>query len=163
MDLSRGILMRKRGGLSACQSQPRVGVGVLVVDECQRILLTLRKRPPEAGYWSIVSGRVEFMETIENCAIREAFEEVGLTIALDHLLCVTDHILPTERQHWLSPAYLARIVRGELCNREPEKTTRARWFPIDKLPRKLTVRAQRAIRAYTDLIERGTVRNVQGG
>jgi hypothetical protein len=37
--------------------QPRVGVGVLLVDQYRRVLLTLRKLPPEAGCWSIVGGQ----------------------------------------------------------------------------------------------------------
>jgi hypothetical protein len=38
--------------------EPRVGVGVLVVDEHGRVLLTLRRRSPEAGCWSILGGRL---------------------------------------------------------------------------------------------------------
>ncbi|MEI4914063.1 NUDIX domain-containing protein, partial [Klebsiella pneumoniae] len=51
-----------------------------------RVLLTLRKRPPEAGCWSNVGGKVDFLETNEQCAIREAREEVGLEISLRSLL-----------------------------------------------------------------------------
>jgi ADP-ribose pyrophosphatase YjhB (NUDIX family) len=86
-------------------AQPRVGVGVLLVDRHGdpqgRVLLTLRKFAPEAGCWSIVGGKLDFLEPLEDCAIREAFEEVSLTIAIDSLLCVTDHILPAEGQHWV--------------------------------------------------------------
>jgi NADH pyrophosphatase NudC (nudix superfamily) len=51
---------------------PRVGVGVLIVDESNRVLLTLRLRAPEAGCWSIVGGKLDYLETLESCAIREA-------------------------------------------------------------------------------------------
>jgi len=78
-----------------------VGAGVLLVDECGRVLLTLRKFPPEAECWSIIGGKVDFLETVERCAVREALEEVGLKIAIDGLLCITDHLLPEEGQHWV--------------------------------------------------------------
>lgn len=52
-------------------SQPRVGVGVLLVDTQKRVLLTLRGFPPEAGCWSIVGGKLNFLEALEDCAIRE--------------------------------------------------------------------------------------------
>jgi 8-oxo-dGTP diphosphatase len=133
-------------------AQPRVGVGVLLVDRHGdpqgRVLLTLRKFAPEAGCWSIVGGKLDFLEPLEDCAIREAFEEVGLTIAIDSLLCVTDHILPAEGQHWVSPAYLGRVLGGEARKREPEKTQEVQWFRFDELPQKLTMTARSAIEAY---------------
>jgi 8-oxo-dGTP diphosphatase len=127
---------------------PKVGVGVLLVDAHGRILLTLRKRAPEAGCWSIVGGKLDFLESLEHCAIREALEEVGVEIAIDRLLCVTDHLLPGESQHWVSPAYLARMLAGEARNCEPDKTHEVRWFPPDALPSNLTITARNAITAY---------------
>lgn len=127
---------------------PRVGVGVLLVDSRDRVLLTLRARPPEAGCWSIVGGKVDFLETLEQCAIREALEEVGVEIDLVRLLCVTDHCLPQEDQHWVSPAYLGRILGGHARNCEPEKTLEVRWFALGELPSNLTITARNAIRAY---------------
>jgi 8-oxo-dGTP diphosphatase len=128
---------------------PRVGVGVLLVDEHGRVLLTLRKLAPEAGCWSIVGGKLEYLETLHDCALREALEEVGLTISIEALLCVTDHLLPQESQHWVSPAYLGRVTNGHAKNCEPRKTRQVRWFPLDQLPPNLTMTARNAIAAYT--------------
>jgi 8-oxo-dGTP diphosphatase len=127
---------------------PKVGVGVLLTDKRGRILLTLRKRPPEAGCWSIVGGKLDYFEPLETCAIREAFEEVGVRIAIERLLCVTDHCLPAEGQHWVAPAYLGRILSGRASNREPEKTQEVRWFGHDSLPSNLTMTARNAIAAF---------------
>ncbi len=92
---------------------PRVGVGVLLVDAIGRVLLSLRKHPPEAGCWSIVGGKLDYLETLHDCAIRETREEVGLDVSVESLLCVTDHLLPQESQHWVSPAYLGRVLKGK--------------------------------------------------
>ncbi len=129
--------------------QPRVGVGVLLTDDRGRVLLTLRKLPPEAGCWSIVGGKVDFLETLEECAIREAREEVGVEVSLRSLLCVTDHCLPGENQHWVSPAYLGQILSGKATNCEPGKTRKVRWFGLDELPSNLTMTARNAIHAYS--------------
>lgn len=143
---------RQAGTMSAAAAQtawtPRVGVGVLLVDADQQVLLTLRILPPEAGCWSIVGGKLDYLESLEQCAIREAREEVGVDIALVRLLCVTDHCLPNENQHWVSPAYLGRILRGEARNCEPHKTREVSWFPLAALPHNLTITARNAIRAY---------------
>lgn len=128
--------------------QPRVGAGVLVVDERERVLLTLRKAAPEAGCWSILGGKVDFLETVKDCAVREAYEEAGVRIAIERLLCITDHLLPAENQHWVSPSYLARIVEGEAYNREPHKSEDLRWFGFAELPENLTMTARNAIVAY---------------
>jgi ADP-ribose pyrophosphatase len=113
------------------------------------VLLTLRNRPPEAGCWSIVGGKLDFLETLEECAAREAREEVGVEVSIQSLLCVTDHCLPQENQHWVSPAYLAKIRAGKAFNCEPEKTADVQWFELDRLPPNLTMTARNAIRAYT--------------
>ena len=128
---------------------PRVGVGVLLVDELDRVLLTLRNRPPEAGCWSIVGGKLDFLETLEECAAREAREEVGVEVSIQSLLCVTDHCLPQENQYWVSPAYLAKVRMGTAVNCEPEKAADVQWFALDRLPPNLTMTARNAIRAYT--------------
>ena len=130
-------------------TQPRAGVGVLLVDELGRVLLTLRKLPPEADCWSILGGKLDFLEALEECAIREAHEEAGVEIVIERLLCVTDHRLPSEGQHWVSPAFLGRIVSGEARNCEPNKTQQVDWFPLDQLPPNLTMTARNALQAYS--------------
>ena len=130
-------------------TQPRAGVGVLLVDELGRVLLTLRKLPPEADCWSILGGKLDFLEALEECAIREAHEEAGVEIVIERILCVTDHRLPSEGQHWVSPAFLGRIVSGEPRNCEPDKTQQVAWFPLDQLPPNLTMTARNAVQAYS--------------
>jgi len=141
--------MPSQNNLAQPAPLPRVGVGVLILDHRSRALLTLRKLPPEAGSWSIVGGKLEYLETLHDCALREALEEVGLAISIEGLLCVTDHLLPQESQHWVSPAYLGRIASGLAKNCEPRKTRQVRWFPLDQLPSNLTMTARNAINAYT--------------
>ena len=75
-------------------------------------------------------------------------EEVALTIAIDRLLCITDHPLPEQGQHWVSPAYLGRILDGVARNCEPEKAQQVRWFRMDELPGNRTMTAKNATAAY---------------
>jgi 8-oxo-dGTP diphosphatase len=127
---------------------PRVGVGVLLVDAHKRVLLTLRRRAPETRCWSIVGGKVDLFERLEQCAVREAREEAGVEVELIRLLCVTDHVLPDEEQHWVAPAYLGRVVSGDARNCEPDKTREVRWFEVHSIPQNLTMTARNAIDAY---------------
>jgi 8-oxo-dGTP diphosphatase len=75
------------------------------------------------------------MNALEDCAIREAIEEVGLAIAIDSLLCVTDHILPEEGQHWVSPAYLGRVLAGEVETASRRKRARCSGFGLKNFHR----------------------------
>jgi len=127
---------------------PQVGVGAVILDGAQNILLQLRRKPPEAEHWSIAGGRVEFMEPIETAIVREVKEELGIDVTIEALLCVTDHIVAADNAHWVSPAFLVRIVAGEITNCEPESTQQVKFFPLGALPQKLTLTARTAIDAY---------------
>ncbi|MEM1545392.1 MAG: NUDIX hydrolase [Candidatus Methanomethylicia archaeon] len=59
-------------------TNPEVGVGVVVIDESNRILLVKRKYPPGAGKWSIPGGHLELGESLYEAAIRELYEETGI-------------------------------------------------------------------------------------
>jgi 8-oxo-dGTP diphosphatase len=63
-----------------------VGAAAIVTRE-GRLLLVQQERAGRSD-WGYVGGRLELGESIEECAIREAFEESGLRIRLARLLCV---------------------------------------------------------------------------
>jgi len=130
---------------------PKVGVGGVIVHD-GRVLLLLRKKPPEAGFWSLPGGRVEFMERVEDAVVRELKEELGIETEIESLLCVTNHIVRTDNAHWVSPAYLVRLVSGVPENLEPEKTEVIEWFPLSQLPENLGMAAKSALSAYFSMV-----------
>jgi ADP-ribose pyrophosphatase len=125
---------------------PKVGVGGVILND-GNVLLLLRKKPPEAGFWSLPGGRVEFMERVEEAVVRELKEELGIVVEIESLLCVTDHIVQADSAHWVSPAYLVRLVSGVPQNLEPEKTAAIEWFPLSRLPENLGLAAKSALDA----------------
>lgn len=128
--------------------RPRSGCGVAIVRDGQ-ILLLKRRREPEAGYWGIPGGKVEWMERLEDAVRREGLEETGLVLGELELLCVVDHFEPALQQHWISPVYLAAETTGEPELREPEKHAGLAWFPLDRLPERVTVSTLAAVAALT--------------
>lgn len=127
---------------------PRVGAGAFILNKKNEILLMKRKKNPEAGYWSIPGGRVDFLEQIEKTIKREILEELGVESEIISLLGITDHIILEKKTHWVSPCYLMRITKGVPRNVEPDKHAQIKWFPLDGLPENLTIPAKNAVRLY---------------
>lgn len=109
-----------------------VGVGAAIFDAQGRLFLMLRgpEAKNERGRWEIPGGAVEYGETVTDALVREIREECGVTVEPVELLNVADHLLPDERQHWVSPTYICRIVGGEPAIMEPGKCDAIGWFML---------------------------------
>lgn len=125
-----------------------VGVGGVIINEKEEILLLFRKKEPEAGHWCIPGGTVNFFETIEEAILREIDEEVGIKCEILDLLTITDHIIKEEKTHWVSPAFLLRLKEGTPENIEKHKHSDIKWFSINNLPRNLTITTKNALEKY---------------
>lgn len=129
-----------------------VGVGIILVNP--RGELFLARRGPlaknERGLWEFPGGTVEFNETLQDAIKREIMEEYGVSITVEKLLDVVDHILPEEKQHWVSPTYVGQILAGEPSILEPGKCTEIGWFFIDKIPDDLTSITRKNLNHYLE-------------
>ncbi|MGE6258403.1 NUDIX domain-containing protein [Heyndrickxia sporothermodurans] len=125
---------------------PKIGVGAVIINEDNHILLVLRKKSPEAGHWSLPGGKVDYMETIENAIIREIKEELGIDIEIEKLLCVTNHIIQSEDIHYVAPTFITRIVNGSVQNKEPHALEKVQWFPLDGIPDNITITTENALK-----------------
>ncbi|CAH8768823.1 NUDIX domain-containing protein [Paenibacillus dendritiformis] len=129
-------------------SLPRIGVGAVILNEANEILLVLRGRQPEKDKWSIPGGKVDLYETLEDTTVREVMEEVGLHIQVKRLLCTAETIDPGRGEHWISVIFETRVVSGEASNREEGGALQdVRWFPLPKLPDNLASFTWPAIQA----------------
>ncbi|MGG1664254.1 NUDIX domain-containing protein [Brevibacillus sp. NRS-1366] len=117
---------------------PRLGVGAVILNEQNEILLVLRNRNPEKGTWSIPGGKVDPYEKLEDCVIREIKEEVDLEVEVKGLLCTAETIRPENTEHWVSAIYEVGIKSGEARNMEPGGAIGdLKWFALDHLPANL--------------------------
>ncbi|MBP1851058.1 8-oxo-dGTP diphosphatase [Rhizobium halophytocola] len=114
-----------------------------------KILLYKRVKPPEAGHWNIVGGKVDHMEPAEQAARREAVEETGLEIGAIEFVAMTEQIIAADRQHWLSLLYVTRDFTGEPSLTEPDKLSDFGWFALDALPEPLSAFTREIARHLT--------------
>ncbi|MFH1823120.1 MAG: NUDIX hydrolase [archaeon] len=62
-----------------------------IVIKDQKVLLVKSKYPEEEIYL-FPGGGMEFEETIEECAIRETFEETGVKVKIKNLFHINEYI-----------------------------------------------------------------------
>ncbi len=117
-----------------------VGVGAFILNDKEELLMVLRAKNAKAepNTWMIPGGSIDFNEKIEDAVMREIKEEIGVDIEIVDLLNVVNHILPEEKQHWLSPTFICRIKSGTPKIMEPHKHNGLRWFKLDDMPENLS-------------------------
>lgn len=86
------------------------------------------------GEFGLPSGHKEANESVLDAAVREAMEEVGITIAPENLrLAHTSNRRSPDREY-LDFYFLVDSWEGEICNAEPHKCSEITWFPLNELP-----------------------------
>lgn len=55
--------------------EPMIGVGGLLVNRLNQVLLIKRDKPPAQGLWSVPGGKLEAGEALIECCRREMQEE----------------------------------------------------------------------------------------
>jgi 8-oxo-dGTP diphosphatase len=125
---------------------PGVGTGLAILRD-GKLLLYRRTRPPEAGYWNIVGGKVDLGESSEAAARREAIEESGLAIGEMEFLTLSEQFDGIGGQHWVSLIFATSDTSGDARVMEPDKLPEFGWFDMDDLPSPLSRFAADAVRA----------------
>jgi len=112
-----------------------VGTGALIFNKEGKVLISERgmKARNESGKWDFPGGSVEFGEKCEDAIKREIKEEFGIDIEIIELLEVVNHIIREEKQHWVSPSYIAKYISGNLRITEPDKIEEVKWVDISEI------------------------------
>lgn len=108
---------------------PRISPAIMVLVRDGAKLLLARSPRFKPGVYSALAGFVEPGETLEQCAVREVREEVGIEIA---------NLRYFSSQPWPFPnslmiAFFADYAGGELVP-EPGEIEAVEWFTPDSLP-----------------------------
>lgn len=114
------------------------------------VILVRRKNPPHG--WAIPGGFIEYGESAEACAVREAGEETGLRVTLTGLLGVYSDPARDPRFHTISTVYTAE---GEGAPRADSDAAEIGIFTRDELPPDIAFDHRRILDRYFDTLTPG--------
>ncbi|KAF9180048.1 Nudix hydrolase 15, mitochondrial [Haplosporangium sp. Z 767] len=121
--------------MNAVSKVVQVGVGVLIMNK-HRVLVGKRIGSHGADTWQLAGGHLEFGETFEECAIREALEETGLTLdpASAKFVTANNNIMPSIDKHYVTVFVSANVVGSNVAKvMEPLKCEKWEWITQEQL------------------------------
>jgi mutator protein MutT len=130
-----------------------VGAGAIVFNDAGEVFIAKRgpRATNECGKWDFPGGSVEFGETCEKAVVREFKEEFDIEIEIIELLEVVNHIIPEEKQHWVSPSFIAKHISGVPKIKEPETCDGFKWIKMEKInPNELTIASKCDYRKFME-------------
>jgi 8-oxo-dGTP pyrophosphatase MutT (NUDIX family) len=124
----------------------------VVLRDGDKVALVLRSNTKWMnGHWGLLAGKVEQNETFTAAAIREAFEEGGITVKPRNL-----HLKLIAQRHaddsdWVDAIFEATEWEGEAHNAEPHMHSNLDWFDLNALPENTIP----AIKTFLEAIQSG--------
>jgi ADP-ribose pyrophosphatase YjhB (NUDIX family) len=110
---------------------PKVRVGFLIIEE-GRLLLVQHKKGGRS-YWLPPGGGLRWGETLQECAQREAEEELGVKIELLEPIILCDSISPEGNRHIIHLLFFAKILEGSPKARKDGVLEDAGFFGKEEL------------------------------
>lgn len=92
---------------------------------------------------------MDFGETPEECAIREAKEETGLDIKDVEFVAITNDVFEVENKHYITLWMKTPWLSGEPNLNSPYESDAIDWFSWDKLPQPLFIPFEHLINGQT--------------
>jgi 8-oxo-dGTP diphosphatase len=112
----------------------------------KQIVLINRKNPPFG--WAIPGGFVDYGETLEDAAVREAYEETSLRVTLLRQFHTYSDPLRDPRKHTISTVFIARAQGTPAA---ADDAAEAAVFCIDCLPDDLAFDHAEILQDYKEM------------
>ncbi|WP_329283174.1 NUDIX domain-containing protein [Streptomyces sp. NBC_01451] len=132
-------------------------VAAVIVHDRTAGRVVLLQRGPRArfgqGMWDLPMGKRESGEPITDTAVRELYEETGLTVRPEDLEVA--HVVHGAEgaeipNGYLTVVFAAHDWTGEPENREPDKHAEVRWVEVGALPAEFVGTSAGALRSHLD-------------
>jgi 8-oxo-dGTP diphosphatase len=132
-------------------SNPTPTVDIIIACPGRKVVLIERKNTPFG--WALPGGFVDYGETVERAAIREALEETGLEVELTGLFGVYSDPKRDARKHTLSVVFTAQPLDVSRLG-AGDDAARAEVFSLDVLPKPLVFDHETILSDYVHAFRR---------
>ncbi|MFA5984553.1 MAG: NUDIX hydrolase [Methylococcaceae bacterium] len=111
---------------------PAIGVGGIVFNKQNKVLMVQRNQAPAKGLWSIPGGKLETGESLIQACAREVLEETAVSIIPTQILAVVERRI--EGFHYVIIDFLAQLQNIELSQATAQSDVLAAdWFAMADL------------------------------
>jgi len=110
---------------------PQIRVGLVIIQDGRLLLVQHRKMG--RSYWLLPGGRLDFGETLEECARRELMEETNLEIKLKDFLFINESIPEDRHRHIVNLYFEAEVIGGNLKKGNEEILQEVRFFSLNEI------------------------------
>lgn len=134
-------------------AQPYIASYIILKNKQGQVAFVLRSNTKWMnGFYGLPAGKVEKDESFSACAIREAKEEVGVSIDPNDLRqTLTMHRYEKDQNDWVDLFFVATQWSGEPYNAEPNVHSELSWFGMNELPENIVPNVRDAL----EQIEKG--------
>lgn len=131
MGITHDVPCPKCGEPVTMYKNPAPTVDIVIYDPVRGVVLIERANEPHG--WALPGGFIDYGETCEHAAIREAKEETNLDVILTEIIGVYSDPTRDPRHHTMSVAYAA-VAKDISMLAAGDDAQNARFFPVDALP-----------------------------
>jgi len=97
------------------------GAAGICINENKEILMVLQAAPGEEKKWTVPSGTLEEGETLEECCVREFWEETGFTVRTIEKVHSKSGTISEHGISYNVEYFLVEIVSGEITIQDPDE------------------------------------------
>lgn len=134
---------------SYIQNDFKIAVATFVENSKGELLMGLRKDEMDKGNWAVPGGHLDVGETLEECALRELYEETLIKAQVAIQFGYVEQPMTLSNKHYLHFGYLVRDLDNEEPTvGEPEDIEKWAWFSIENIPHNIAPSQREMILKY---------------
>lgn len=145
MRLATGESIQNNDSMKQADNKPNYilpAVAVAIFNEHGEILLQRRK---DTNNWCVISGHVEFGETVEHAVLREIKEETALEATITRLIGIYSspvsqtYCYEQKNMQYVTSYFEAKLKGSVDSGFSNDETIELRYFSVDGLPEELAL------------------------
>ena len=113
----------------------KITVVSFVVNKDNQLLMGLRCDDFDGGNWAVPGGHLDVGESLSECALRELWEETGITASVAQQFAYVEQPITISNKHYFHFGFIVKdFDASDLKNGESEDISEWKWYNLDQIP-----------------------------